>query len=138
MSFEIRMRDIVDTISICLSAVSLDAILNSSAVSGKYGRSLLRADAEKERARRELIYRALSGTDLEIKALLGTVQLDTQEVVNLQKGDIIPLGRKVDSDIFVTVDDVPWFTAKLGQQKIRKAVKICDIISENEAQQLKW
>jgi len=118
--------------------VSLDAILNSSAVSGKYGRSLLRADAEKERARRELIYRALSGTDLEIKALLGTVQLDTQEVVNLQKGDIIPLGRKVDSDIFVTVDDVPWFTAKLGQQKIRKAVKICDIISENEAQQLKW
>lgn len=138
MSFEIRMRDIVDTISLCLSAVSLDTILNSSAVAGKYGKNLLRADAEKERQRRELIYHALSGTDLEVKALLGTVQLDMQEVVNLQKGDIIPLGRRVDSDIFVTVDDVPWFTAKLGQQKIRKAIKICDIISEHETQQLKW
>lgn len=138
MSFEIKMRNISDTISLCISAIVLDTILNSAAVSGKYGKSNQRADTAREQLRRDAIYQALSNSDLEVKAILGGLQLDTQEIINLQVSDIIPLGRKADSDIYVTVDDIPWFTAKLGQQKIRKAIKICDILPEDESRQMKW
>lgn len=136
MTFEVKIRNITDFISVCISAMHLDAILNVSANSNKYGKNTQRQDANKEKLRRDVIYESLSGTDLELKAILGSVQLDTQDVVNLQVSDVIPLNRKIDSDIFVTVDDVPWFTAKLGEQRIKKAVKICDILPAAESKRI--
>lgn len=134
MSFEIKMRNVCDNISLCISAMTLDAILNAAYQNSKYGKNSQRQDLEKEKHRRDNIYNVLGNSELELKAILGSLQLETQDIIHLQVDDVIPLGKKIDSDIFVTVDDVPWFTAKLGEQKIKKAIKICDILTPQESQ----
>lgn len=132
LSFSIKMRDITDKISLCIPALNLDEILNASNRGGKFNKLFQKIDAEKERARRDIIYNALSESELELKAVFSEIQLDTQDIVNLQQGDIIPLNKKINSDILVTVGGIPWFTAKLGELKIKKAVRLCDIVPPND------
>ena len=45
---------------------------------------------------------------------------------------VIPLAKRVDSDVLITVDQIPWFTAKLGQTKQKKAVRLNDIVNGDE------
>ena len=52
--------------------------------------------------------------------------------MQLQPDDVIPLAKRVDSDVLVTVDKIPWFTAKLGQTKKKKAIRLNDILSGDE------
>ena len=52
--------------------------------------------------------------------------------MQLQPDDVIPLGKKVGSDVLVTVGKVPWFTAKLGQTKKKKAIRLNDIVTNGE------
>lgn len=132
LTFTVKMRDITDTISLCIPAMNLDEILNSSNQGGKFNKTVQKTDNDKERVRRDNIYSALSQSELELKAVMCTLQLDTQDVVSLQPGDLIPLGKKIDSDIFITVGGIPWFTGKLGELKIKKAVKLCGLISPND------
>ena len=52
--------------------------------------------------------------------------------MQLQPDDVIPLSKRVDSEVLVTVDKVPWFTAKLGQTKKKKAIRLCNIVTNGE------
>lgn len=137
LSFTVKMRDITDTISLCIPALNLDEILNAANQGSKFNKISQKVDSDKERARRSTIYKSLSESDLEFKAIFSELQLGTYDVANLQVGDIITLNKKIDSDIGVTVGGIPLFTAKLGEYKIKKAVKLCDIILPNDTSRRK-
>lgn len=118
----VKIKDLSGTISICIPAVNLEELIDK--FSSKYVRTSKKQDVEKEVIRRQTILNSLTESDLEMRAVLQELQLDLQEVLNLQVNDVIPLNKKVNSDIIITVEETPWFTAKLGETKTRKAVKI--------------
>jgi len=74
----------------------------------------------------------LSQSLLNVTAVLGETNLDMFDVMNLQAGDIIPLGKSIDSNIVLSVAGQTWFDGKLGIFNSKKAIKIENVLrSEN-------
>lgn len=133
MSVEVRLGHITDKMSICIPSLFLDEILARIDTKNKV-KIVQRVDVERDKMRKQLIYDALSDTELELKAVLCDFELGMSDLLSLQVDDVIPLDVKITDDIKVLVDEVPWFNAKLGQNNIKKAVKLCSIVEQTEPQ----
>lgn len=135
MSIEIKMGQITDKMSICIPSLFLDEILAHIDTKNKV-KIVQKVDVEKDKLRKQLIYDVLSDTELEMKAVLCQFELDMSDIISLQVDDVIPLDVKITDNISVLVDEVPWFTAKLGQTNIKKALKLCSIAEQTEPQKI--
>lgn len=122
-----KIKNLTGALSICIPAANLEEMI--SAFSIRYARSTKRQFLENEDAKRQMIMEELSNSSLEIKAVMDEFQLDLRDIVQLQVDDVIPLGKSIDGDIYITVDDTPWYSGKLGELKMKKAVKLNRLIS---------
>jgi len=118
----VKIRDVTGNISFCIPAANLEEIIGR--FSSKYVRISKKIDIEKENLRKQTILRAITNSELEVKAVLHEMQLDLQDVLQLQVDDVIPLHVSASSDVCVMVENEPWFEAKLGQTRLKKAIKI--------------
>lgn len=123
IGMEVVVSETKSIISVCMPALNLDAVMS------KYGNKQIRTnrkvpDINKETERRDIIKNTLTHSSLTITAVLGEVQLDMADVLNLQVNDIIPLGKNINSNIVVKVGGNEWFDGKLGIYNHKKAVKI--------------
>ncbi|MCL1866975.1 MAG: FliM/FliN family flagellar motor C-terminal domain-containing protein, partial [Oscillospiraceae bacterium] len=87
-----------------------------------------KSDEFKEIERKDSIMSTLSQSLLNVTAVLGETNLDMFDVVNLQMGDIIPLGKSIDNNITVNVGGQTWFDGKLGVFNSKKAIKIENVL----------
>ena len=55
-------------------------------------------------------------------------ELDAQDILELQAGDVIPLTKLINSDVELYVEDKNCFQARIGHTKLRKAVQISKIL----------
>ena len=92
---------------------------------------------EKEELKKRIILENVCESQMEIKAVFDQFKLSLQDIMQLQPDDIIPLNKPIDSDILLTVDKNPWYTAKLGETKQKKAVKLQNIIDKRD-EGVKW
>ncbi len=129
LSFQIKIRDIVDKFSFCIPSINLDEMLRTTLT--KFAKTIKQED-EKDVIRREALSKSLNDSSIELTAVLDTVMLDVHDIVNLAVSDVIPLQKKIDDNIIITVEGEPKFSARLGDRKIKKSVKICDIASTTE------
>lgn len=112
-------------INICLPGTFLSNAFkifdskNSSLASSKLG------GHEEETA--EEILGSIKNSALEIKAELGETQILLSDVYSLQVGDVINLNKPKDSDVYLYIEDKPWFRGKLGVQNKNMAVKISEV-----------
>ena len=60
--------------------------------------------------------------------ILDEFQLDAQEILQLQPGDVVPLNKKVDSGASIYVEDVVCFEASVGHTKLRKAIEVSKVL----------
>lgn len=123
----VKVKGLSGTMNLCIPAENLEEVI--SHFSMKYVRSTKRQTHEDEELRRKMIFDGLLDTDLEVKAVMSRTQLTLKDVLQLQVSDIIPLDKSIDSDIMVAVDDVPWYSAKLGEVKLKKAVRLDETLS---------
>lgn len=63
-------------------------------------------------------------TTVEVEVILGKTRIDFKTLIDLKKGDIIGLQRRIDEDIDVLIEGNPKFKGKLGTFKGNYAVKI--------------
>ncbi|MEG2086565.1 MAG: flagellar motor switch protein FliM [Angelakisella sp.] len=127
VALNVHIRKVEGTVTICIPAAALEEMMGDFV--SKYTRMLKRTtDENKEFVRKQLLQAALDKSDLELKAVVDEIQLDLTDVLQLQINDVIPLGKNVNSDIRIQVDNVPWFFAKLGSVKTKKAVKLTNLI----------
>ncbi len=61
---------------------------------------------------------------VEIEAVLGKAKIDFQTLINLKKGDVLTLSKRIDEDLEVFVEGVPKFKGVLGTFKGNYAIKI--------------
>ncbi|MGN0595949.1 MAG: flagellar motor switch protein FliM [Ruminiclostridium sp.] len=122
VALEVTISDTKSIVTVVMSALDLDEIMAKFV--HKATRSSRRSDSNKEAERRESIMRALNTSVLDITAILSETQLDMSDVINLQVGDIIPLGKPINGNISLQVGGKTWFDGKLGTYNHKKAVKI--------------
>ena len=127
ITLEITCGDFSCTSNICMPAENLDAVIAN--FSTKYARTSKQQDPDKERARKDLVLDYLKQSDLLVEAVLDQCQMTFGDVLALQTGDVIALNKRIDSDIDVTIDGIPWFHARLGESKSKRAVKLIDAIA---------
>ncbi len=63
-------------------------------------------------------------TSVEIEAILGKTKIDFNTLLDLKKGDIIALQRRIDEDVDILVEGIPKFKGKFGTFRGNYAVKI--------------
>ena len=80
----------------------------------------------------ENIFDQLRDSSLDLVAELGQTQISLRDVYNLNVGDVIDLGCKRDSPIYLEIGGYPWFTGRVGIHDKNMAVKIEEMCSQTE------
>lgn len=124
---EVKMKEMSGTISICAPAINLVELMES--FTSKFMRFSKR-QLQDPQVKRNTIFSSIKKTDLELTAVLDEIEIDLYDLMQMQVGDIVPLNKKTDDFITLKVDNKPWFNAKLGETKMKKAVKINSIIEK--------
>lgn len=122
VALEVEINDTKSIVSVCIPAINLDEIM--SKFISRYTGSKRKTDERRETERRDSIMFGISTTDLEVKAVLGTINLDLYEVLTLQVNDVIPLNKKISENILVRVGNRDWCDGKLGTYNNKKAIMI--------------
>ena len=120
VEMEVRVKELATKFYLAMPAANVEEL--TSKFGFKYVQKTKRRD--NGAARRVNLVQNLLETEVELRAILQRFELDAQEVMKLQVGDVVPLNRRIDSDVEVMVEDVLSFTAKPGHTKLRKAVQI--------------
>ena len=115
----VKLGQVEGNLNICMPAEFLESVMHTFSL--RYARPAKHQDRDKEEQKKRIILENVCESDMEIRVIFDQFQLELQEIMQLQPDDVIPLAKRVDSDVLVTVDKIPWFTAKLGQTKKKKA-----------------
>ncbi|MCL2107904.1 MAG: flagellar motor switch protein FliM [Oscillospiraceae bacterium] len=119
---EVMINETKALVTVCLPAVGLYEIMQKYTVrQTRLGR---KTDASRDSERKSNILGGVSYSALDVTAILGEVDLDMLDILKLQTGDIIPLGKSIDSNIVLNVGGKKWFDGKMGVFNNKKAVKI--------------
>lgn len=125
IGMEVVVSESKSIISVCIPALNLDSVMSKYGNKTRTSRKV--PDINKEAERRETIMTSLTQSALDVTAVLGEVQLDLSDILNLQVNDIIPLGKNINSNISVKIGGNEWFDGKLGIYNHKKAVKIDNV-----------
>ncbi len=81
---------------------------------------------------RDMMESKIANTYVPVRAVLGSTSITVADFLELQVGDVIPIDTRVDGDVNVLVGDLLKFKGKAGVKKNRIAVKITEIIREED------
>ena len=119
----VKIGDMTAPMTICIPAESLEEVIDKFSV--RYTRTNnRRLDPDHERIKKEILLQGVCNTDMKIQATFDRLELKLWEIMQLQPMDVIPLNKRIDDDVDITLGGVPWFTAKLGELDDKKAIKL--------------
>lgn len=128
ISIEVKSDSGTTSINICMPSENLEKIIDT--FNGKYAHASKKQDPEREKMKRNKVLQELERSSLVMEAVLDHCKMTLGQIAQLQVNDVISLEKRIDGDIIVNVDDMPWYTAKLGEVGKNKAFKIVDIIAK--------
>lgn len=77
------------------------------------------------------LHNNFNSTSLNIKAILGNIQLSLRETMNLKKGTILNINKGYENKVSILVEEKHCFNGEVGLIRNRKAVKIVDCIDKD-------
>lgn len=108
--------------NICIPAITLDAIFKmKDALSKKKER---RGDQLSDAQRRTDILKQISQSDLEVKGILGSIEVLSKDLIGLEVGDIIKLNKPENSLVELAVGETVWFRGEMGSYNKKRAIAI--------------
>lgn len=121
----IKVNETQGKINICIPATTLDMLFKKKMSQTK--KNIKRGDHQAEEKRRLNIINEIRKTELEIKGVLGDVEVLSQDIYELEVGDIIKLNKPANSMVDVMVNDEVWFRGQLGDYKKKRAIEIKEL-----------
>lgn len=112
--------------NICVPAVTLDTMFKLKNAQSK--RKERRGDQLTDAQRRADIMREISESDLEITGILGTIDVLSKDLIDLEVGDIIKLNKHEKSMVELAVGDTIWFRGEMGSYNKKRAIAIRQLI----------
>ena len=118
----ITVNETQGKINICIPATTLDMLFKKKTT--QYRKNVKRGDQEAEESRRKNIINEIRKTELQVKGHLGEVEVLSQDIFDLEVGDIIKLNKPIDSLVDIIVNDEVWFRGEMGVFNKNKAIVI--------------
>ena len=119
---EIKVKDLVGNVNFCIPAIHLEQMMMN--FTSKYARAVKKGDEDKIKIRKTNIMNTLLESELDLIVILDKMQLGLNDIMNLQINDIISLNVPVTGNVKIEIESIPWFEAKLGETKLKKAIQI--------------
>ncbi|MDE6924195.1 MAG: flagellar motor switch protein FliM [Acetatifactor sp.] len=128
VTLNMKIGDVEGFMNVCLPFFTLEDVMDK--LNTKYWFSTMQEnhDENYEAYIESLIRRA----DIPVRAVLGKSMISVNDFLNLQVGDCIRLGSRVDDDMNIYVGNIKKFTALPGAEKDSYAVRITSVIREEE------
>ncbi len=108
--------------NICIPAVTLDTMFKLKNAQSK--RKERRGDQLTDAQRRADIMREISESELEITGILGTIDVLSRDLIDLEVGDIIKLNKHENSLVELAVGETIWFRGEMGSYNKKRAIAI--------------
>lgn len=122
----ILLNETQGKISICIPAATLDMIFKKKNSQSK--KSIRRGDVVSEAQRKADILGSISKSNLELKGVLGAVEVLSKDLIELEVGDIIKLNKPENSLVEICVGDTTWFKGEMGSYNKNKAIAIVESV----------
>lgn len=112
--------------NICIPAVTLDTMFKMKNAQSK--KNVRRGDHLSDAQRRADILKEISQSELEITGILGTIDVLSKDLIDLEVGDIIKLNKPENSMVELAVGETAWFRGEMGAFNKKRAVAIRESI----------
>lgn len=129
IAFEIRYGEESGLMRLCMPYVLLEPVLGQLTAQAWYASSRSTLPPE----RRAHLRQNLEAVKLPLIAVLGTTDLPIEEVLNLQKGDVILLDTSTTLDLTLTVAGRPTFSGRPGRVGRGLAVRVGEVRRDDDA-----
>ncbi|MDR2694606.1 MAG: flagellar motor switch protein FliM [Chitinispirillales bacterium] len=125
ISLEVRMQNASGLMSLCFPYMVLESVINNLTVENWMS---LQGQATPET--RELMEQELSDVPLCLSTVIGKTTLTMRDLLQLQRGDVICLDKRHDSDLIVQIGGKTKLAGRAGLIGRKKAVKITSILEK--------
>ncbi len=109
--------------NICYPVIALEPILPKLA-----SRDLMLNETSSKKSRNTELQVLLGGAKVNIDAMLGFAELSLRDVLELQSGDVIKLLAPANDIVVLNIDGKDRFLGKIGLKRLRKSIKIIEVI----------
>lgn len=123
---DVTIKDLQGSINICVPAVCLEEILKK--IDSQHMRNLRRINSAGDKERRELVMRYLQESELELRCVVGHTEVSLGDVLYLNVGDVLQLGKPINSQVDLNVGESCWFHGNIGIQRGKKAIQIKEVL----------
>lgn len=128
VTLNVKIGNVEGMLNVCLPFSVLEPVIDK--LNTKYWYSTMRtADDTKYY---EFVEVAIAKAQIPIRAVLGRSSISVNDLINMQRGDIIKLNTKVNDELSIFVGNMKKFTALPGSSSESYAVRISSIIREEE------
>lgn len=128
ITLNIKIGPVEGLMNFCIPYLCLEPIMDK--LNTKYWFSNIQKTNEE--VYKDYIEHQIDKVPIPVKAVLGRSTISVNDFVNLQKGDIIKLSNKLDSEMEVYVGNIKKFYGKPGIFNNKNAIKITSILREEE------
>ena len=128
VTLNIKIGDVEGLMNICLPYFTLETVMDK--LNTKYWFASMKESSDDNYE--EHIESIIRRVNMPIKAILGKSTITVSDFVNLQCGDIIKLGSKVDNEMDIYVGNLKKFKALPGSAKDSYAVRVTQVMREEE------
>ena len=127
--FNIKVNNINGQLTVCIPGTTLEFLFQriEQSLSG----SNRHRDNQTQREKDSLLFGIESAT-LELKAVFKQACVSLRDVYDMRIGDVIHFHIPKDSDIYLAIEDKPWFTGQMGIYKENKAVMITGTVEDDD------
>lgn len=129
VTFNIHIGDIEGMVNICIPHFVIEPILPSLS-SRLWFATTNRKDVTDEE--RDALEVGISKSKIKLTAEVGGSTISVSELLNLQRGDVILLNKKVEDNLEIYVEDKLKFYGKPGIKKKNVAIMITDVLEEGD------
>lgn len=128
VTLNMKIGDVEGFMNVCLPFFTLEDVMDR--LNTKYWFSSMQENHDENYE--AYIESLIRKVDIPIRAVLGKSTISVNDFMNLQVGDCIRLGSRVDDDMEIYVGNIKKFTALPGAEKDSYAVRITSVIREEE------
>lgn len=114
--------------NICIPYLLIEPILEK--LSAKYWFSATKNKLTQNEALE--VRKRILNTKVEVRAELGTAKVKVNEVINLQRGDVIKLDSRKDKEIKIKVGSNVKFMGNIGVSNNKMAIKITKVVKDGD------
>lgn len=128
VTLNMKIGDVEGFMNVCLPFLTLEDVMDK--LNTKYWFSTMQENHDENYE--AYIESLIRKVDIPVRAVLGKSVISVNDFMNLQVGDCIRLGSRVDEDMNIYVGNIKKFTALPGAEKDSYAVRITSVIREEE------